>query len=101
MSAPKPTGPGWWWAEWANTPAEVVWWSDNLDSAHPSWSWITPIPSPAVCEAVARYAEALLASHADSTNASYRGESEDHFFARTSAQQALVDAIQAERDGAA
>ena len=61
--------------------------------------WLAPIPSPAVCAALARYAEALLASHADSASASYRGESEDHFFARTSAQQALVDAILAEMDG--
>lgn len=125
MSAPKPTRPGWWWTGGNRCPIEIanigtiyadagkpirdemsLWvagdsrWRGPVADAPPGF-FIAPIPSPAVCAALARYAEALLASHADSTNASYRGESEDHFFARTSAQQALVDVILAERDGAA
>ena len=100
MSNTKPTRPGWWWWQWGEDEPEVLF-LENLEAAYSGPQWLAPIPSPAVCAAVARYAEALLASHADSASASYRGESEDHFFARTSAQQALVDAILAERDGAA
>ena len=48
--------------------------------------WLAPIPSPAVCEAVARYAEAYI-------NGLPR--------AWTSAETSLLSAIRAEVDGAA
>lgn len=87
MSDTKPTRPGWWWWQWGKDEPEVLF-LENLEAAYPGPQWLAPIPSPAVCEALARYAAFLVSDDDDGTCLA------DH-------TDALERAIRAERDGAA
>lgn len=90
-----------WWASLDGGDSYFAGQADTLEQAQiaaedsaRSWlgwvadtlGWLAPIPSPAVCEAVARYAEAYI-------NGLPR--------AWTSAETSLLSAIRAEVDGAA
>ena len=58
MSNTKPTRPGWWWWQWGEDEPEVLF-LENLEAAYSGPQWLAPIPSPAVCVAVAAYKAAI------------------------------------------
>ena len=93
----KPTRPGRWWRGWPGDGCPP--WVEEIDGddgemfrvlygepVDDDGGWLAPIPSPAVCEAVARYAEAY---------------SNGFPLVQASAETSLLSAIRAEVDGAA